>query len=708
MKGASTDAMRAAQRRRWNRSWAGIEPATMNFVYRMINEQVVSSPYRTWALQWFAGLRDAGLPTSLDADLEDPKFRDYLDEILAELWYPGLEKKRGRHIQPIKNGMKMYDLAAKFGERTRPVPEFSKTKPRPELTGAQARLLLPAADLAKVEAIEKIIRAKVLKQWTGEGVDARKGPDGYRRKATLSISGGDNLIKTVEYFLRYAALQKWEPFTLDGLLTSERIVDFLYYGGRLDGSGLSEQTIEIRASCLLDFFARGRIARKNPIVVITAEHELEIKAAMAEEELHRDEWNCKRRPDGNSARDDTKWYPEVDQVALAIAALEEQLARADERHGRGQVSDYAYWLELRNTVLTLCTLYCMWRVDTATTGSLLHLRTDPITGTKVDEDRFAVMVKIARAKSGKAAWYPFVPELLIPPVALRQIEKLLAFEKRSLTRPLRDGEYAVRLSAAKADRWGADPVLVGELTVVPIFRVRPDAPEGLAYGTISGILENQLARLRFGATNPHTLRAAGAIYWSYIQQMPDDLIMTLGLWEDPTTLNDCYKHLTIRDQRKLMARHMPAGAGAQPKRRGRREQAASAALGVVGKLLEKPTGAYEARRLLGELRHHCEEIDQTIASELGLRWEPFQPSPFQPGELERIEAALRDRGYDQGIASVIGRDLFAREQLQSYARNRASGIPDPLAPRRIGAPAPRLALPFKGAPRLQVLPRTAA
>lgn len=437
-----------------------------------------------------------------------------------------------------------------------------------------------------------------------------------------------------------------------------------------------------RERLLLDYFYRGRVARPNPVVVISEAEDQKIRAAMAEEQQYQHQWNLSAPSLSNTG--EHKWYPDLDQVKLAITALEDQIVRADLQHDRGLVSDKRHWLNVRDATMTLCALYCMWRDDTVATISLGHLRRDPMTGSVVDEDGFAVIEKIARAKDSSGQWYPFVPELILPPNVVRLIEALLKLEGRSMAQPLKPGEEPIRLSASAGDHWGNDPVMDGELVVVPLFRKDPDRPQGLGYGAIQDVLEGQLEHLQFGATNPHTLRATGAIYWTFIQEMPEDLVMTLGLWHEPKTLNDCYAHLGQRDRRARMARYVPLSSGVVPvKPRGQREQSAAASLAVLSKLLEKTTNPHEAKRYLVELHRHYQQIEQTIAAELGLSWEPIRRDRFEPGETDLIEAALVSAGWERGISGVIRRDFSAANALRSRAEAIAAGPEAPKQLRRL-------------------------
>ena len=683
-------------RRRWDKLWAGIDPETKAFCERMEAEGRIAPQYKSASRDWFISLRDAGLSTSLDADFNDPPMAAHLDEMLRGACYPGLEKERKRHLDRVRRGLKIYVLASErqYGLRKLAVPPIAIPIPRHwSVTEEHVRAALPQADRERLRRIASLIYASAKRQWQGFGAEKLLGKDGRYHKATVSVSHAPKLEQTVIAFLRHAYYKQWKPFTLHGLLTPDRVTDFLYYGWRWDGGPRSIATVKRYEGQLLDFFYRGRAARPDAVVVITDEQEAKIRTAMLEEQPHKDQWNVSDPSLSNTGK--AKWYPERHEVESAMKTLEEEFDRIEERHARGATSDRKYWLELRNLVLTLCTIYCMWRVDTVATISLLQVRRDRVTGAVVDENGFMVIEKIARAKNPKGDWYPFVPELILPPNVVRLIARLLELEGRSFEQPLRDGEKPIRLSAANGDRWGGDVLPTGDLTVVPLFRKRRERPEPLGYGAIQDILEDQLERLHFGANNPHTFRATGAIYWRFIQEMPEDLVMTLGLWEDAKTLRENYARMGSLDKRASMARYIPLVSGAVPPRqRGRREHAASRALTILGKMLEKTTNAYEARRYLKDLRRACEEIDQTIAGELGLQWEAMRPDRFEPGELERVDAALRGIGYERGIASVLGRDVFAADALESRARAElATGVTPKRLRRVMSIVEQRAALP---------------
>ncbi len=654
--------------------WQGIDTDTRDFVRKMVRERKMGNRLKTAALHWLIACRDAGLSTALDADLADPRYTELFEARLAAV-IVGIDRVRRRHTAPVRDGLRVYAVAVEQGMRTRPVPPAALPNPIAwPLSVSAARGQLPSDDQQKLTAVDALLLRLATQQWAGDGDAMTKRSDGHRRKTTMAHTSQVRLRALMDDFVRQGRIRQWEPFTLDGLLTPEHVVEFLYYSSKLDGTYYDIKTIKQSEMLLVDYLYRARNCGREPIEIVSAERETALRAAILAEQDNQHKWHKRGTKHSNSGR--TKWYPTLDQVTTAIAALEEQIARIEERWAKKRISREECWRELRDAVLALCALYGMWRVDTAATLSLLHLTHFRSTNSVLDKNGFAVIANSVRAKNTTAEWYPFVAELTLSPVVVRLITKLLAFEGRSLAQPLRDGERPVHLRAGSGARWGKDPVLSGDLVVAPIFRAAIDDPAGLTHAGVENILERQLRRLHYGATNPHTLRAAGAIYWSFVVGMPEALVMHLGLWEDATTLRECYARIAADDQRNLIAGFLPADPGVTPPRvHGRREKAAVTALGVLGQMLEKPTGAHEARRLLAELRRSYETIDQTIAAELGRRWEPVRPDPLLPGERERVDEELRARGCQGGMEEVLGRRLFPHGVLRDLAldadRNRA-------------------------------------
>ena len=668
------------------RHWASIDPATHAFCDKLALEGTINDRRKRAMREWLVSCVRAGVSTALDASESDPKFMAHLEaQFLNSRYSRSSEARRTSQTAWLRLGLSIYTHAKELGLRQEEVPALARVVPRTwPISAEEARAALPEADQQALDAIDTILDELARKQWTGQGVGKRKHSDGRRHKGTISVSVARQMKKNLGAFLQFARLKDWKEFTLRELLTPERITQFFYYAPRIDGQGVARTMIANRENYFLDYFYRARMARPTPVVLITDAQEAVIRVKMREEGEHEEYWKVKPASLSNSGA--YKWYPNLEQVRLAITALEDDIARADERLARHRISRIAHWRAVRDATLALCTLLCMWRVDTATTGSLLHLQLDPITNSVINEDGFAVIENIARAKNTKGDWYPFVKELTLPANVVQLLRHLFALEDRSFEEPLRDGEQAVRLSAANGDHWGKDEIMEGELTVIPMFRVSPDAPEGLSYSAIGAILGKQLARLRYAQTNPHTLRAAGAIYWTFVQGMPEELVMDLGLWEDAATLRESYARIGSNDRRRLMSSYVSTNGAVTPQKApGRREKAAAEALTVLGTMLAKPTNPWEARRLLGDLRRHYEAIDQTIAADLGESWEAFTPNPFQRGDLERVDAALRGAGYDRGLTSVLGRDILANEALETQAERRAQSSGKPLALRQLDA-----------------------
>ena len=663
--------------------WDGIDPATRAFCDWLVRLNLLRNCQITDARDWLRSCVDAGVSTSLDADFDEPKMAKLLELQLTYACFPGLKRTRLYHIEHLRHGLRIYYFAAQpqFALRTRPVPPVATVIARRcPVSAAQARAMLPADEQQKLKRIDEMIRACAVRQWTGRRAKLRLGEDGRRHKATVSLSHGEQLIDTMNDLLQHGAVSGVSPFTLDALLTKEHVVKFLYYSKRYDGGLFARRSIKNREWCLPDYIYRGRAGRPQAVELITPEREQEIRAAIKKEQAHADEWWA--APDELSNSGDSKFYPTLDQVRLAITALEEEIALAEDALARGRMTRKRAWRQIRDAVMTLCAIYGMWRVDTVATISLLQIRRDPVTLAVTDRNGFLTIENIVRAKNTKGDWYPFVPALVLPANAVALIEKLLKLEGRSLAQPLKPGEQPVRLKAGQ--KWGANRIPQGELTVVPLFRKHPDRPEGLGHTAIRVCLMKSLMRRHFGATNPHTLRSTGAIYWTFIQQMPEHLVMQLGLWEDVTTLRENYARITEADKVAAMAAYVPPDTGSVPvKARGHREEAAAAAVRELSKLLEKATNPFEARRHLGEVRRQLEEVDQTIASDLGLVWEPLRPDRFADGEVERIDAALKGAGYAQGIRSVLGRDVLASDALRTQAENVMKQDVPPVALRRL-------------------------
>lgn len=660
------------------KEWEGIDTATVAFAERMKREGRLYGTEPTSARTWLQGLRAVGLPTDLNADFDEPAMAAHLDKAVRASAYATVEKKKLGHITELRNALKIYALASAEGLRQRPLPPLAERHPRRFKTShAEIRALLPLEDQQKLAKIEVIVRSLARTQWEGRGTGPFRDADGRTRHATISISTAEREINAVKSFLQHCHRKQWTPFTLAELLTPERICDFVYYGERHDGSYRTSGGSDNLCFNLVDFFYRGRVHHPDPVVVISDELQKLIDARVAFEKTRRHLHHA--RPASESNTGEAKWFPSLDQVEWAIDALQDQIAQADDRYRRGGITRRQYWLAVRDATLALVALYIMARVESLSTISVSHIPRDPRSGAVITYGGSTVVRGIVRAKTKDRRHYPFVPELIIPANALRHIRKLLDIEGRSLEQPLRPGESPVRLTAANRAKWGNTRLPSGEVVVVPLWRADPDSPKPLTYGHIRKILEDQLTALHFGSTNPHTLRATGAIYWTFVRGMPEEYVMRIGLWDSPEELRRSYAKIGSADRMRRMAAYIPLDAGTVPEvRKGEREQAAADGIGVLTQMLSRSHDDAEVELLVKKIHSQIERIERSIAAARGVPWTPPRLDRFQPGEVERLEDALRDKKHEHGISSVIGRDFWADEKLQREARAAAAepkGLP---------------------------------
>lgn len=640
------------------RLWRGIDPGAIDLIWRAYEDGRLALDQRYAARRWLRSCLAAGLPTDLNADLLEPQMAEHLRRSLAPVEGPtGVAREDPSRI---RRGLLIYKLALEAGLRNRPIPAIAQqVRPQAGLDPSTLLSLLPEADQAKLRGIDRILDDLVVLNWRRRGGPASKTSDGRQHRPTIAERSAIVLRSAVRVFLRHAHRRGW-TFTLDELLTPEHVVDFAFYGETNTGRPLALATASLRVHGLLDYFRRGRTHRPA-VVVIDEAREQAIRKAIEADHAFSHLWNV----DATGTRaGDQKWFPDIKKVETALAALEEKIRRADQMYELGSLTRLVYWREIRDTVIAICDLVCMWRLDTECTISVAHFRRFA-SGSLEDENGFAIVENIARAKSANSPRSPFVPELIIPSIAVMYIKKLLAIEGRSLEQPLSPGQAPIRLSEERGDRWGNTHIPCGTLEVVPLFRLHPDRPEPLSYGAISYVLRRTLSWLGYKSTNPHMFRVSGAIYWTFVRGMPETLVMALGLWKDPEVLRRCYAHLGTKDRMALMAQYVPAMAGVVPNTpSGGRGRIASQAIRTLSEMVEKPTTPYEAQRFMGQLHRHYEQIEQTIADDLGKKWEPVRKDPLEAGELERIDLALRGAGYSAGIQSVLGRPVFPSDQLR--------------------------------------------
>lgn len=668
------------QEKRVVERWSGIHPETVAFARRMGREGRLHGPQLGSARDWLHTLREAGLSTGLDLDFEDRAVAQHLEDRIRASAYASAERLKLRHIDGLRGGLKLYELAFDLGLRTRPIPPIARRQHRRfATTHSEVRALLPEEDRERLAEIERVVRDLGRLQWEGRGAEPYGATPTNARHATISPKTAEGEVRSVNAFLQHCYRKEWKPFTLKELITPDRVCAFLFYGERCDGALRAGKTIMKLQFDLLDFFYRGRVAHPDPVIVISDEMHAAIEAQIVIEKRRSHLHQVRHASESNSGR--YKWLPTLQEVELAIEALEQQIARAETRYACGGMTARQHWMEVRNATIALVTLFCMARSDTVSTISLSHLVRERTTGRILMHGGSMVVANIVRAKTKDRNNYPFVPELILPANVLPYIRRLLEIEGRSLEAPLLPGEVPVRLSAANQDNWGNTRIPSGDFEVVPLWRVDADSPAPLSYSAIRKVLESKLMELHFGSTNPHTFRATGAIYWTFVRGMPEEYVMRIGLWDSPRELRDNYARITSADRMRLMAAFIPLRGAAVPEVPKReREQAAADAIGVMTQLLTKRSDASEAEILLKGLQRQAERIERSIAAEKGTTWQPIRIDRFRDGEVELLDEALRGKDFERGISSVIGRDFWAEEALLRRAVGAAT---DPHLPPKI-------------------------
>ncbi|HZP96366.1 MAG TPA: hypothetical protein VFC31_08555 [Candidatus Limnocylindria bacterium] len=664
--------------RRQASDWKGVDENTFAFVRRMAHERRLDSAEVTAARDWFRGLLDAGLPTDLDADFAAQPMSDHLETALREAGYASAVRRRLRDIEGLRDALQVYVQAHRDGLRSRPVPPIAVKQRRAfAVSHDVVRGALPREDQRRLAEGDQILDLLARLQWEQRSGDATRCADGKMRHPTVAPSTAFNEQRAMRAFLQHAHRKDWQPFDFEHLLTAERVCDFLFYGQNYDGSARAVGCNEKLAYLLRDYLYRTRTHSK-PVAFVTeerlAEIDARIKLEMTRTHLH----NVRPASESNKGR--YKWFPTLEQVELAIAGLEEMIRQADAKRAAGTLTFLQYWTVVRNATLGLVTLFTMARVDSVSTISLSHIRRDPETGAILRFGGSAIVADIVRAKTKNKQWFPFVPEFTLTANLLPYIEKLLAIEGRSLDEPLRAGELPVRLRVG--DKWGGTRIPSGELLVVPLFRADPNRPQPLCRERIRRVLQDLLMDLHFGATNPHTFRATGAIYWTFVRGMPEEFVMQLGLWTSPSELRESYAKIRNTDRLRLIGKYVPVEPGTVPSAvTSERGQTASEAIAALTRLLERPNDAVVAHAEVATVRRCAERIEQSIAAQSGVAWAAVTPSPFRPGEIETMHERFVVLGVLGGLDEVLGRDFSAEQRLRSRAKGAAAR--EPRVPTRI-------------------------
>ncbi len=629
---------------------------------------------------WLRTLRDAGLPTDHDADLDTPEvraiFTDLTDRASKHELYRGTDE-----LFELRAGLRhLYMGAAAAGLRSRPVPTYI-AKPLLYARGERASLFarLPATDQAKIDLLREHLLELNRIQQASRSLPIRRSR--YAKKRTEAQGNSKSKLDALSSFLHHAA--EWEledlarahgsgdapapsPWRIEAgflaLATPEHVARWAYRGHKPDGTPKAPATSEKHAANFLRLLERSEEAR---IALLPAARRQEIAGELQRFRVE-EEWNVPQDTDwtsitgdpGDDDLDDTgKWFPTLAELASGIARLKARYDNAQQRHGAGRGTARQFWRATRDYVLAYGALICMWRVDTAATIDLARLTPDPQTRRKRWRDGSIHIRSGARAKQSGNRSY-FVPDLLIPSEIVDLIEMLLQLEGRSLEHPLAPGEASVRLSTD--DRWGRDRLLEGERVVIPLFRKEPDAPGALQYGGVSGSLGHSLLAMGWDAINPHTLRAGGAIEWRYVRDRSYAAIMRLGLWSDERTLKRCYARLGNEDLDAEIARgaestHVsPADATALI---GALDEAHKKALEIRTKANATPVELVAAARVL-----HATAV--TLERAAGVTTVDASPSRFRDpahyGLVDQLVRSLVPGGLNEFLQYEVIADPTAK------------------------------------------------
>jgi hypothetical protein len=620
---------------------------------------------------WLRELRNAGVPTDLNVDLEAPAMRALLDVLLNKAAHR--ELYGGTSQLGDFRGMlrRLYAAASAAGLRTRPLPGMLSVGAKHRKgSGAALEARLPSEDRARLQRVVAHLRELARRQQGGRMLRAPT-PKGEMRP-TESQSNGKVKLNALRSFLHHAA--EWElddlrndptlasdpertsPWRIENgltaLLTPANVARWAYQGHKSDGSPKKPNTSTRHHWALVRLLERAAKAG-HPLVPSA-------RISAIAEELNRfrveEEWNVAPEDslgggDADDFEETGKWFPTLEQLRTGIARLHQRYEDAKiarEQHGAFK----EFWRATRDFVLAYSAFICMWRVDTAATIDLSRLARDPQTRQIRWRDGSIHVRSGARAKqSGNRSYY--VKDLLIPGEVVDLIEILLTLEGRSLEHPLRPGEAIVEL--AVGDNWGGDELLDEARTVIPLFRREPDAPAALQYSGAQKSLARSLLAMHWDAINAHTMRAAGAIEWRFVRGRSLAAIMRLGLWSREETLNRCYAHLSNEDLDNEIARGAPAMAAratsGSAQLMGALDEAQKKAIEL--RLKPNPT-AFELSAAARVLRSTAKALSHAAGEAAA---EPLLSKFREAADYQRVDAALRPL-YAGGLSQLLGFEVL--------------------------------------------------
>lgn len=630
----------------------GIDEKTVAFL--RLKRKALGSYYETaW---WYLGqLRDHGLPTCLDADLEEgpthafvvSTLRQGVAGLLAEM--PVQQK----HFSVFRGTLRtVYRTALTCGLRQRPIPAFL-TYTRPRTNTAELWAQLSDADRGRLERLFAELERLTARQQAGQ---TRR--IGKRKDTAAQTTVRNYRTQVVNSILRHALAGGW-PLQVDSLFRPDPLTAWVYRGRHSDGLPLSEKEPRLRLALLHGLLERS-VDVSEPLVALES-----LPALFAHLEGYRGEVNVRKRS-RDEDEEEPRFTPTIAQILDAIAKVEEDFARATLRYERGQLSLIAYHKEYQERTFFWCELLGAWRKDTATTIDLALAKRDPETG--------VILVRGVRAKQSRRDGKYYVTVIILPQAA-DKIEEFLRFEGRSVDHPLREGETPLRLRAERrerqgdqsvvvqaGDRWGHDVLKNDDEFVVPLWRKRADSPEPLSYLQVDLMQRRILHRIGWPEAIPHSLRVMGALYLRS-RGFQLDQIMEIGLWKSLETLLKCYARLNLTDRLSEMAALAPSATRGTPATERRRRDAAilriqRAAVDVHG---DPTLTAHE--HFEKELRAAADEIARANAAERGKDWRPSEVSEITHKELVLLDEALRPL-YKDGASEVLERAVLASARIQ--------------------------------------------
>lgn len=640
----------------------GIDPATVAFMREKARSSNAVGNYGPCMWYWLDQLVERGLPTALDVALDEGPVRQLWEELFAKA-EKGLLELPGdgsNQLTRLRSALRaLYQHAAKDGLRQRPIPAAIALSYDLRGNTARLRALLPACDRDRVERLFEALDERAA--WQQAGRWERRG----RWKDTRAQSTVRNFAVALNSLLMHAREAGW-PLELDAILMPERVVEWAKRGHRADGSPMSEGAPDRRWRNLYGLLQMG-VDLGHPLADRGGIER--IRQAL---DADRGPRNTEGRPRGR--KKEKKFTPTYDQIRDAIEVIEEDYRRAQVRFENGGLTRRRFHKKLQERTFFHARLMGMWRNDTAATIDLLQARRDPQTG--------VVVVSGVRAKETGDDHYV---ELILLPEQLDYIEELLAFQGRSIDRPLREGERPQVLRAERTevrggrrvvvrrgDRWGMDRLKNEDTEVANLWRRHPARPEGLTYIEITSLSNRILRRVGWIGAKPHTFRAAGAIYWG-MRGWHFDQIMKLGLWRDLKTLLECYAELNEKDQRAILAGLAPSRrldtSGAH---RDRRHAAlVHARRALMDFPLNKEPSLTDFERVESELRRCVDDIGRANAAARGKEWvAPCFPR-LTDDDAVKIDEAVR-AWYPGGLKELLGRDIFASDRIAERKRAAAA------------------------------------